>query len=161
MANSAGIALGADFHFDLTRPGLALYGGTAHSKLRSAIRQVVFPQARILQIRKVAAGAAIGYNATYSTKHEMTVASLAIGYADGYYRGFSDSGSICVEGINCPVIGRVSMDLITVDVSNIPALSEGDWCDINFELSNVSHRSGVSQYELLTGLSRRAERRWT
>jgi alanine racemase len=161
MANSAGVALGADFHFDLTRPGLALYGGIAHAKLRSTIRQVVFPQARILQIRKVAAGTVIGYNATYSTKHEMTVATLAIGYADGYYRGFSNNGSVCIEGINCPVVGRVSMDLITVDVSNFPALSEGDWSDINFELSNASHSSGVSQYELLTGLGKRSERIWS
>lgn len=160
MANSAGVALGSDYHFDLTRPGLALYGGAAHSHLRSLIGQVVLPQARILQIRDVAEGEAVGYNATYTAQKETTVATLAIGYADGYFRGFSNSGSVCIDGTECPVLGRVSMDLITVDISAAPSLAEGDWCDINFDLGNASRRSGVSQYELLTGLSRRAERLW-
>lgn len=160
MANSAGIALGSDYHFNLTRPGLALYGGAAHSHLRSSISQVVQPQARILQIRDVAAGEGVGYNATYTAQKETTVATLAIGYADGYFRGFSNSGSVCIDGVECPVLGRVSMDLITVDISAVPSPAEGDWCDINFELGNASRSSGVSQYELLTGLSRRAERLW-
>ena len=161
MANSAGIALGSDYHFDLTRPGLALYGGVAHSRLQKTICQVVLPQARIIQIRNVAAGEAVGYNATYTTQMESTVATLAIGYADGYFRDFSNSGSVFINGTECPVLGRVSMDLITVDISAMPAPAEGNWCDINFELSNASHSSGVSQYELLTGLSRRAQRLWT
>lgn len=160
MANSAGIALGSDYHFNLTRPGLALYGGVAHSHLRSSISQVVQPQARILQIRDVAAGEGVGYNATYTAQKETTVATLAIGYADGYFRGFSNSGSVCIDGVECPVLGRVSMDLITVDISAVPSPAEGDWCGINFELGNASRSSGVSQYELLTGLSRRAERLW-
>lgn len=160
LANSAGIALGPDYHFDLTRPGLALYGGVAHSTLGDSIRQVVLPQARVLQTRKVASGAMVGYNATYIAEHEMTTATMAIGYADGYYRAFSNRGFVCVKGIDCPIVGRVSMDLITVDVTSIPSLSEGDWCDIHFELPSASHISGVSQYELLTGLSHRAERYW-
>jgi alanine racemase len=161
MANSAGIALGRDYHFDLTRPGLALYGGAARLQLRDAISQVVLPQARILQVRDVAAGSSIGYNATYIAQKTTTVATVAIGYADGYFRGFSNSGSVCVNGTECPVLGRVSMDLITVDVSAAPEVTEGDWCDVNFDLRLASEWSGISQYELLTGLSDRAERRWT
>ncbi|RDV06866.1 alanine racemase [Sphingorhabdus pulchriflava] len=160
MANSAGIALGSDYHFDLTRPGLALYGGAAHLHLRTSIRQVVLPQARILQVRDVAAGSTVGYNATYTTQKRTTVATLAIGYADGYFRGFSNSGSICVNGTECLVLGRVSMDLITVDVSAAPEVAEGDWCDVNFDLRLASEWSGMSQYELLTALSDRADRRW-
>ena len=124
LANSAGIALGADYAFDLTRPGLALYGGVPRDELR-AIRQVVFPQAQVIQHRRVAAGETVGYNATYRAGGDVDVAILNIGYADGYFRGFSDRGSGVVDGQRLPVIGRVSMDLIALDVTAAPGLAEG------------------------------------
>ena len=160
LANSAGIMLGADYHFDLTRPGLSLYGGIARPEMADIMNQVVYPQARVLQVRELMAGQSIGYNATYTTPTPSRIATLAIGYADGYLRGFSGTGMCQFEGIALPVVGRVSMDLVTVDASNCPTLNEGDWIDVDLVLQRAAAASGLSQYELLTGLSARASRAW-
>jgi alanine racemase len=161
IANSAGIQLGRAYHFDLTRPGLAVYGGVPREDMAGVITQVVFPQAEILQIRKLSTGSPIGYNATYIAETEITVATIAIGYADGYPRGFSNVGHCRLGGLILPVIGRVSMDLVTIDISNAPELRPGDFVDVDFDLPRSSKLSGLSQYELLTGLGQRAERRWS
>lgn len=160
LANSAGIMLGSDYHFDLTRPGLSLYGGIARPEMADIIAQVVSVSAKVLQVRTLSAGAAVGYNATYRCPAAMRVATLAIGYADGYLRGFSGTGLTLHNGQTLPVIGRVSMDLITADVTAAPELHEGDWVDIAYGLMSASQQSGLSQYELLTGLSDRFERSW-
>jgi alanine racemase len=160
LANSAGIALGTDYAFDLTRPGLALYGGVPRVELASAIRQVVTPEAQVLQRRHVRAGETVGYNATWTAREDTDVAILNIGYADGYWRGFSDRGSARVGDATLPVIGRVSMDLTAVCVADTPDLREGDWVQLNYALPDASAASGMSQYELLTGLGARANRRW-
>ena len=158
LANSAGIALGADYAFDLTRPGIALYGGIPRSDFAGLIRQVVRPEAQILQRRTVAAGDTVGYNATWTAARETEVAILNLGYADGYLRAFSDRGS--AQGGTLPVIGRVSMDLLAVDVTAAPDVAEGDWLAIDFALPDVAAQGGLSQYELLTGLGRRYGRVW-
>jgi alanine racemase len=160
LANSAGIALGTDYTFDLTRPGLALYGGVPRVELASAIRQVVTPEAQVLQRRHVRAGETVGYNATWTAREDTDVAILNIGYADGYWRGFSDRGSARAGGATLPVIGRVSMDLTAVCVTDAPDLREGDWVQLTYALPDASAASGMSQYELLTGLGARANRRW-
>ena len=160
LANSAGICLGQDYAFDLTRPGLALYGGVPRAEAVGKIRQVVWPQAQLLQRRQVRAGDSIGYNATHVASRDMEIAVLNIGYADGYLRGFSDRGTVRAGDIAFPVTGRVSMDLIAVDVSGQPALKEGDWLDIDYALPEASALSGLSQYELLTGLGARFDRLW-
>ncbi len=160
LANSAGIALGDDYHFDLTRPGLALYGGKAVAQYNGVVRQVVFPEARVLQVRTIGAGDSIGYNATHKAASEMRIATLAIGYADGYFRGFSNSGHACFAGKRLPVIGRVSMDLVIVDASHCTEMAEGDFAQLNFELDAASQVSAISQYELLTGIGQRSERIW-
>lgn len=160
LSNSAGIALGGDYHFDLTRPGLALYGGVPRDGLAGQLQPVASIEARVLQLRDLPAGAPVGYNATYICARAMRVATLSAGYADGYWRGFSGKGKARFGDAELPVIGRVSMDLLTVDASNAPALSEGDWASIDFDLPAAAALSGMSQYELLTGLGRRAERRW-
>lgn len=160
LANSAGIMLGPDFHFDLTRPGLSLYGGVARAEMAGAIRQVATPLASVLQVRDVQAASPIGYNATYVTASPTRVATLAIGYADGYWRGFSGKGTVRFGGHLLPVIGRVSMDLLLVDASAAPDLAEGDWVEVSYDLPTASGLSGMSQYELLTGLGARAERVW-
>ena len=156
LANSAGIALGADYAFDLTRPGLALYGGIPRAAFAGAIRQVVTPEAQILQRRTVRAGETVGYNATWTAPRDTAVAILNLGYADGYFRGFSDTGS--AAGGTLPVIGRVSMDLLALDVGAAADLAEGDWVALDFALPEAAARSGMSQYELLTSLGRRYER---
>lgn len=157
LANSAGIALGADYAFDLTRPGLALYGGVPRAELAGVIAQVATPQAQVLQRRRVPPGETVGYNATWTAPADTEVAILNIGYADGYWRGFSGRGQAMLDGVALPVLGRVSMDLTAVDVTG-HAVAEGDWLDIAYDLPRASAVSGMSQYELLTGLGGRFER---
>ena len=160
LANSAGIMLGADYHFDLTRPGLSLYGGMARSEMAGRISSVAILSARILQVRQVQAGDSVGYNGTHKCLAPTRVATVSIGYADGYLRAFSSKGSVLVGDAELPVIGRVSMDLVTVDISAVPHLSEGDWVAVSFDLLESSQFSGLSQYELLTGLGTRFDRHW-
>ncbi|MCF8708987.1 alanine racemase [Rhizorhapis sp. SPR117] len=161
LANSAGICLGRNYAFDLMRPGLALYGGVPREEARGHIRQVAFPEAQILQRKAIGAGDGIGYNATQIARHDMELAILNIGYADGYLRNFSSRGAaLATDGTVLPVVGRVSMDLLIVDVSSKPELKEGDWVTIDYQLERASALSGLSQYELLTGLGRRLERYW-
>jgi alanine racemase len=155
FANSAGIMLGNEYHFDLTRPGLALYGGIARPEMASIIKQVAYPQARILQVRTLKAGDPVGYNGTFNCKQKTRVATASIGYADGYRRAFSSVGTCTFEGAKLPILGRVSMDLITIDAGNALDLSDGDWVDIEYDLQDAAHTSGLSQYELLTGLGQR------
>ena len=158
LANSAGICLGNDYAFDLTRPGLALYGGVPASVAQRHITQVVRPEAHIVQRRSVAAGESVGYNATFVAQQVTEVAILNIGYADGYLRAFSGKGS-CGDG-RLPAIGRVSMDLLAICVDAAPQLREGDWVQVDYDLPTASAQSGLSQYELLTGLGARFDRIW-
>jgi alanine racemase len=160
LANSAGIYLGSEFAFDLVRPGLALYGGIPRAEARGEIRQVTTPTARILQMRDVPAGESVGYNATFVAPRDMRVAVINIGYADGYRRAFSSIGSARANDQRLPVIGRVSMDLVTLDATEAPYLREGDWLELDFNLEQASAQTGISQYELLTGLGRRFKRSW-
>jgi alanine racemase len=157
LANSAGIALGPDYAFDLTRPGLALYGGVPRREFAGVIAQVAFPEAQVLQRRTVPAGEAVGYNATWVAPAETEVAILNYGYADGYFRGFSDRGAALLGGATLPLIGRVSMDLIAIDVTGHD-VAEGDWLTIDFDLPRAAGQSGMSQYELLTALGLRFSR---
>ena len=158
LANSAGIGLGADYHFDLTRPGLALYGGLPRPDMAGHLRQVAWPEAQILQRRLVPAGETVGYNATWTAPADTEVAILNLGYADGYRRALSGLGAAVVDGERLPVLGRVSMDLLAVDVTARPDLGEGDWLAMDYDLAAASAASGVSQYELLTGLAQRFAR---
>ncbi len=161
LANSAGIMLGRDYHFDLTRPGLSLYGGIPRPELAGKIKQIAYLQSSVLQVRNCKAGDAIGYNATYICQSDTRVATCSLGYADGYLRSFSNNGTAQFGSIDLPIIGRVSMDLITLDVSSAPDLKEGDWIDIEYALPKAAQQSGLSQYELLTGLGQRFDRVWS
>ena len=160
LANSAGICLGADYAFDLTRPGIALYGGTPRSEAEGHIRQVAFPEARVLQVREVRHGETVGYGATWTAPRDSRIAIANLGYAEGYLRCHSGSGRATWEAGSLPLIGRVSMDLTAFDASDVGGLEEGDWLTLGYDLPSTSARSGLSQYELLTGLGARFERRW-
>jgi alanine racemase len=160
LANSAGICLGREYAFDLVRPGLALYGGVPRGEAVGHIAQVAFPEAEVIQRRIVRAGESIGYGATWTAAADSEAAIVNIGYADGYLRCFAGKGSANVGGKALPLIGRVSMDLIALDVTAAPELAEGDWVTLDYELPAAAEASGLSQYELLTGLSDRLERRW-
>jgi alanine racemase len=165
LANSAGIALGRDFHFDLVRPGIALYGA-AYARDTPPLENIVTLQARVLQVRDVPAGETVGYGAEKRVTSDSRVAILAAGYADGFLRagGSSDSrpgGRVWLRGSCAPLLGRVSMDLIAVDVSRIVGVVEGDLAELigpNMPIDEVATAAGTISYELLTGLSRRATR---
>ena len=160
FANSAGICLGRDYSFDLVRPGLALYGGVPRAEAEGNIRQVARVEAQIVQRRTIPAGETCGYGATFHADEDTQAAILNIGYADGYLRGFSSRGSAFAGEFALPVLGRVSMDLIAVGVNAAPQLREGEWVELDYDLPSASMQSGLSQYELLTTLGSRFERRW-
>jgi alanine racemase len=160
LANSAGICLGPDYAFDLTRPGLALYGGVPRREAAGHIRQVVHVEAQIVQRRRVEAGGSVGYNATWTAPAPAELAILNLGYADGYLRGFSGTGRARVGDGFAPVVGRVSMDLTAILVDEAPDLKEGDWVELDYALPAAAAQSGLSQYELLTSLGGRHERLW-
>jgi alanine racemase len=165
LANSAGLHLGPEFRFDLVRPGMALYGAV-FSPERPPLDNVATLKARILQIREAASGETIGYGAEKHLLSETRVAVVAAGYADGYHRlaGSSDEhsgASASVRGREVPILGRVSMDLIAIDVTGIAGVTEGDWVELfgpNVAIDAVAATAGTVGYEFLTGLSRRARR---
>lgn len=161
LSNSAGIALGDTYHFDTTRPGLSLYGGVQRGELAGKIKQVATPLAEIIQTRSLKPGDRVGYNAQYIAEYHHDIAILAMGYADGYLRGFSNTGYFSSENKKLAVLGRVSMDLIAIDISEAPNLKSGDWVECEYDLPTASQQSGLSQYELITGLGQRLERVWT
>lgn len=158
LANSAGIALGSAYHADLTRPGLALYGGIARAEMAGHIRQVVRPEAVLLQVRTLKAGDKVGYNALFTAPHEMRVGVLSLGYADGYLRCWSGIGNFSWQGRKAPVLGRVSMDLTIVDLGEMPDCQDGEWLTADYDLPGAAAASGLSQYELLTLMGQRFER---
>jgi len=162
LANSAGICLGPDYAFDLTRPGLALYGGIPRREAEGNIRQVAHVEAQVVQRRRVEAGGSVGYNAIFTAEQACELAILNIGYADGYLRGFSGTGRVRALGGAewLPVVGRVSMDLTAVLVDAAPEVAEGDWVELDYDLPTASAQSGLSQYELLTTLGARHDSIW-
>jgi alanine racemase len=160
IANSAGICLGREYSFDLVRPGIALYGGVQRPEAEGNIRQVARVDAEVVQRRMIPAGESCGYGATFVAEEDTDAAILNIGYADGYLRGFSSRGSAFVGEYALPVLGRVSMDLIAVGCDTAPELKEGDWVELDYDLPSAAKQSGLSQYELLTTLGSRFERRW-
>lgn len=155
LANSAGIALGSAFHGHLTRPGLALYGGIPRAELADAIRQVASPQAAIIQRRNLNPGESVGYNATFTAPRAMPAAVVSLGYADGYLRSRGPGGYLVSAGRRLPLLGKVSMDMVVVDLTQAPELGEGDWLDVPYSLPEVAEHSSLSQYELLTVIGRR------
>jgi alanine racemase len=161
LANSAGVCLGPEYALGLTRPGLALYGGIPRREAEGGILQVARVEAQIVQRRRAEPGGTVGYNATFTADRPVELAILNIGYADGYLRGFSNSGRALAHGAALPVAGRVSMDLTAIVVDAAPNLAEGDWVALDYDLPAAATASGLSQYELLTTLGRRHDRAWT
>jgi alanine racemase len=158
LANSAGIALGTGYHFDRTRPGIALYGGIVRPELAEVIRPVAIVQATVIQRRSISAGDSVGYNATFTASQAMEVATVSIGYADGFLRARGPGNTLCWQGQGLPVVGRVSMDMTVVDCTTAPSLKAGDLVDIPMDLPTQASLSGLSQYELLTTLGKRLQR---
>ena len=165
LANSAGIHLGADTHFDMVRPGIALYGAE-FIREKPPLATVVTAKARIMQVREVAAGETIGYGAGTRLEEDTRIAILSAGYADGYHRLTGSSAerrgaAVSIRGKPAPITGRVSMDLITVDVGGIAGVVEGDWAELfgpNIPVDEAAKAAHTVGYEFLTQLSRRAKR---
>ena len=111
-----------------------------------------------MQVRDVEAGESIGYNATFVATRPMRIGTISIGYADGYLRCWSGKGTFHAAGRTLPVLGRVSMDMTVMDLSNAPDLGEGDWVAADYALAQAAEASGLSQYELLTLLGDRFSR---
>jgi len=158
LANSAGVLLGPDYGFDLTRPGLALYGGIPAAPA-GGISPVVGIEAEVVQLRHVAAGDSVGYGATWQAERDGPIAIVNLGYADGYMRRFAPGACALAGDRRLPLVGRISMDLLAIDATGT-AVGEGDWLALEFDLPQLAQRSGLSQYEILTGLNDRFERRW-
>ena len=158
LANSAGVMLGPDYHGDLTRPGLSLYGGVPCAALEPHILQVVTPEAALIQVREIAAGEGVGYNATFVAPRAMRAGVVSLGYADGYLRAWSGKGVLRAGARALPVLGRVSMDMTVIDLTGADDLGEGDWLQVDYHLPTAAAVSGLSQYELLTLLGRRFRR---
>jgi len=158
LANSAGICRGQDFSFDGVRPGLGLYGGTPHPDAR--VRPVVQPHARVIQVRDVAAGETVGYGATWRAARISKVAIVNLGYADGIFCRLQPHLRFVSRGIDVPLVGRISMDMVAVDVTDAD-IAEGDWMPLGFDIARLAAAGGFSQYELLVSLSSRYERIWT
>ncbi len=175
MANSAGVFLAKRAHFDLLRPGISLYGGEAVNDTPNPMKPVVRLEGRIVQLKDAGKGERVGYGATHLLTRDSRLAVVAIGYADGFHRAISGSGTpLRKAGIakggeamvgkkRVAIIGRVSMDMITLDVTDIPArtLAKTEWVDlINKELrvDELALAAGTIGYEILTSLGRRYER---
>lgn len=160
LAASGGIFLKQDYHFDLVRPGISLYGGGPFGVAHRDIKPVVTLKAKILQIRSVAKGEAIGYGGHFIPNSELQVATLAIGYADGLLRSLSPHGSVFINNQLKPILGRISMDLLTIDATGTGA-KVGDWVEIlgpNLNIDDQAQNAGTISYELLTRLSSRLDR---
>lgn len=161
LANSAGCYLGPNYAFDLTRPGIALYGGST-SPDTVGLQPVVTLDARILSVFHAKAGETVGYGATHTLDGNTALATVALGYADGIPRSGSDTLIAYLDGTPCPVLGRISMDLITIDVSKAQGIAKSgarvEFLGAHAKLEDQAARAGTLGYELLTGLSNRVER---
>ncbi len=161
IANSAGILLGRDYSMDMVRPGLSIYGGIPRREADGNVRQVARVDAQVVQRRTIRKGESCGYGATFVAPDDTEAAIVNLGYADGYLRGFSSRGTAFFGEFTLPVLGRVSMDLIAVGCDAAPALAEGDWVELDYDLPTASQASGLTQYELLTNLGSRFDGTWT
>lgn len=176
LANSAGVFLGTNYGFDLTRPGIGLYGGRAGPHSAGALQPVARLTAAILQLRTVPAGESVGYGASIRLARDTRVATVGIGYADGLPRAASGAGvalrasvpaaDAMLAGQTVPLLGRISMDMTLLDVSALPqdAVRPGDRVEFfgpGIAIDNVAAAAGTIAYEILTGMGPRVARRWS
>lgn len=172
LANSGGIYLGKDYHFDLVRPGVSLYGGSPFTGRANPFRPAVTVEARVLAVREMGPEETAGYGATWAAGRPARLAVLAAGYADGYMRalsaprnpgdnsGYENGGQVRIAGYTAPVAGRVSMDMLIVDVSGLPegAVKRGDMAELigpHITVDEVGLKAGTLGYEILTSMGNR------
>jgi len=158
FANSSGLFLGPAFGSDLARPGAALYGVNPTPGAPNPMRPAVRLRARILQVRDVPAGDGVGYNGAWIARRPSRIGTVAVGYADGFPRSLSNRAVACFDGRRIPLVGRVSMDLTTFDITDEPAAGVGASLDLigpSLPVDEVAERAGTNGYEILTSLGRR------
>jgi len=165
FANSGGIFLGGDFHGVLARPGIALYGGAPTGGVANPMEPVVRLDVAVVQTRTVPVGARVGYGGVHVTKAETRLATVAAGYADGLPRSLSDRGSVYYNGVRLPIVGRVSMDSMTIDISALPegTLSLGSLVEVlgdHQTIDDLARDAGLISYEILTSLGDRYTRQY-
>jgi alanine racemase len=166
LAASGGCFLGAEYACDLVRPGIALYGGNPRKSGENPMRGVVTLTAPILQVRSIDRGDTVGYGATYVASGPRRLAVAALGYADGLMRTLSNRGHGVIGGIRCPIVGRVSMDLVTLDISECPAALAQPGAHVEFigphqPIDELARTAGTLPYEILTRLGPRIIRHYT
>jgi alanine racemase len=176
LAASGGIFLGEDYHFDLTRPGIALYGGEAVQGVANPMRPVATAEARVIQVRTVRAGESVSYGRALQLARDSRLAIVSAGYADGYMRSLSSGGVPLrqavaqggqgfIAGYRVPVAGRITMDLTIFDVTDLPEslIRAGDYVELfgkNIPVDDAARAAGTIGYEMLTGVGLRYERRY-
>ncbi|HEY4546238.1 MAG TPA: alanine racemase [Pedomonas sp.] len=166
LANSGGSFLSLPaFRQDLVRPGVSLYGAAPHPGLPSPVEPVVRLDARIIQVRTVPAGRGVGYGLTYSSNLPTRIATIGVGYADGWLRHLSNRGAAYFGDVRLPIAGRVSMDSITLDITALPegALKAGDVVELigpHQSVEDVARDAQTIPYEILTSLGHRYAREW-
>jgi alanine racemase len=164
LANSSAVFLGPEYHFDLVRPGIALYGGAPQPDCRpNPMAPVVTVEAPVVQVQRVEAGIPVGYGATHRTEAATRLATVPVGYADGFLRAAGRARFVAIGERTVPVVGRVSMDLIIVDVGEVPDALVGPGTPVEVLgrrrlLDDVAAEAGTIANEILTGLGRRYER---
>lgn len=164
LSSTAAVYLGADYHFDLIRPGIGLYGGGPARPPGLKLKTALTLTAPILSVFDVEAGESIGYGASFTAKTALTAATVSLGYADGYLRSGSNYGFGVLDGVPCPILGRVSMDLITIDVSDLPERPQkGDRVEFIGQQAGYEIQAealGTIGYELTSRLGGRISRTW-
>jgi alanine racemase len=161
LAASGGVVLGPEYAFDLARPGIALYGGNPQPAMTNPFKTVARLTGRVLQLRRVDKGECVGYGATFQTERPSTLATVALGYADGLMRAIGNRGMGAINGVRAPVAGRVSMDLITLDVTGIPSTAVGtevEFIGDTISLEEAADAAQTANYEILTTIGARVPR---
>ena len=163
LSASSGIFLGPDYHLDLVRPGAALYGLTPDATRPNPLRPTVRLRARIVQVRTIGAGDGVGYGLTWRASGPRRIATLGIGYADGFLRHGADGGSAWLDDRRLPILGRISMDSTTIDVTDVPqavldATTHVDMIGPHHGVDDVARCAGTIGYEVLTALGSRFHR---
>ena len=165
LANSAGVLLGKNYHFDMVRPGISIYGGNAQKMQKNTYRNVIKLTSRLIQIRQIKNGSTVGYGATYKARQKMIVGTISLGYADGLNRLFSNNMKCYYKKKKINLIGRVSMDLVTLDLSKFQKkdIQINNRIEIINDQNNINQictKIGTIPYEILTSLGNRYSRKY-
>jgi len=163
LSSSGGAMLGRDYAFDMVRPGVGLYGGNPQPARHNPFATVAVLIARVLQMRKIDKGESVGYGASFRASRPTVLATVGIGYTDGMMRSLGNRGAGAIHGVRAPIAGRVSMDLMTLDVTDVPGVAVGAEVELigdTISLEEIAVNAGTASYEILTALARRVPRHY-